>query len=169
MQLYHPMLLPMLLGLLGSLCIAIGAHGGTKAVERAPGWTARWRVPQQEAAKAATTAEEAETAPAPEPVPEPARVPAKPRLVAKSKPYETDIYRKMQAALSPAKGERVDLGQCYLRYQAEGGAACTPDEFMLVMIGFCKDAKIKTKEIGGKPYLLDVRLVPLMATLEEGA
>ena len=28
-QLYHPMMLPMLLGLLGSLCVAIGAHGDT--------------------------------------------------------------------------------------------------------------------------------------------
>ena len=118
-----------------------------------------------------TAVEKAEIAPTPEPVPEPMRVPtrpAKPRLVAKSEPYETDIYRAMQSALSPTKGERVELGQCYLHYQSEGGAACTPDEFMLVMIGFCKAAKIRTKEIGGKPYLLDVRLAsPPMA--KEGA
>ena len=37
-QLYHPMLLPMLLGLLGSLCIAIGISGDTEPVERKSGW-----------------------------------------------------------------------------------------------------------------------------------
>jgi len=94
------------------------------------------------------------------PAAEPTRQrPARPRLVTEAEPYTADVHRIMKAALAGAKGERVDLGQCLLRYQAEGGAQCTPNEFMLCVVAYCKASKIRTEEIGGRIYLMDVVLV----------
>ena len=64
----------------------------------------------------------------------------------------------MRTALTTAKGGRVELGQCLLRYRAEGGAPCEPNAFMLCVLAYCKVSKIDTTEVGGKVYLLDVEL-----------
>jgi hypothetical protein len=161
-QLYHPLLLPILLGLLGSLCIAVGgAHDNADSRKRS--WIANVkqeiarvgaRVRRQETVKAAVE----ELAPAA--AVEWPRKPAKPRLVTKAEPYKADVHRIMKAALAAAKGERVDLGQCLLQYQAEGGSQCTSNEFMLCVVAYCKASKIMTKEIGNRIYLLDVKLAP---------
>jgi hypothetical protein len=169
-QLYHPLLLPILLGLLGSLCIAVGGARGAHddADARKPGWIAKasaaiasWRAHRQEIVRAPV-----EERPKPDELMAPASAvedhlqkPAKPRLVTKAEPYKADVHRIMKAVLAAAKGECADLGQCLLRYQVEGGAQCTPNDFMLSVIAYCKANKISTEEIGGRIYLLDVALV----------
>jgi hypothetical protein len=45
------------------------------------------------------------------------------RLVTTAASNDVDVYRIMQIVLDPADGERVELGQCLERYEAEGGAA----------------------------------------------
>jgi hypothetical protein len=112
----------------------------------------------------AATAKESEPKPAVEaPSPQLLPRPAKPRLVTKAEPYKTDVHRIMKVALAAAKGERVDLGQCLQRYQTECGAQCTPNEFMLCVVAYCKASNIRTKEIGGRIYLLDVKLAPAIS------
>jgi len=157
-QLWHPMLLPILLGLLGSLCVGLGAHGDQQDLKQRPGPLARIWARLTDVPDRPTIVPAAEPVKmAPEVLPQPK--PARPRLVAKSKPYEADVHRIMKAALAEAKGKRADLGQCLLRYQAEGGSRCEPNEFMLCVIAYCKANKIHTEEIGGRIYLMDVVLV----------
>jgi hypothetical protein len=137
-QLYHPLLLPILLGLLGSLCVAAGGAHGT--VERAHSLPVESK---------------------PEPIAQPQPVAerfSKPQLVPKTESYKADVHRIMKAALVTTRGERADLGQCLLRYQADGGAQCTPNDFMLCVVAYCKASKIRTEEIGGRIYLIDVAL-----------
>ena len=91
-QLYHPLLLPLMLGVLGALCIGIGAHRGAATVRH------------EEAARARITIDASETKPELDPVPEPVLAnppprPARPRLVAKSEPYRADVSRIMRGTL----------------------------------------------------------------------
>jgi hypothetical protein len=168
-QLYHPLLLPVLLGLLGSLCIAVGgAHDNAEG--RKPDWLAKAsaaitgrRARRWEIARAPV---EEPDRPKPDAVTPTAAVegphqlmPTKPRLATRAEPYKADVHRIMKTALGAAKEERADLGQCLLRYQAEGGAQCTPNEFMLCVVAYCKASKIRTQEIDGRIYLMDVVLV----------
>ena len=121
---------------------------------------------------AKVTVEEPKQAPAPPVAPThtelmlPPPKPTRPRLVPKGEPYKDDIPRIMRTALTAAKGGRVELGQCLSRYQAEGGAPCTPNAFMLCVLAYCKVSKIVTTEIGGKVYLLDVELVVSQSATE---
>jgi hypothetical protein len=97
----------------------------------------------------------------------PAKLPAPPSpklATAQNEPPVGPIVRIMTAALELAKGQRVELGQCYVRYAAECKGErrkpVSPDVFMDGMAWFCKSVGIKTKIVGGKLYLLNVQLVP---------
>jgi hypothetical protein len=150
-QLYHPLLLPLMLGVLGALCIGIGAHQGAPPkptkVETEPVVPVAALEPRQ-------------TVSEPEPVAVPVK-PARPRLVPKGKAHEADVFRILRAALVPTKGSHVELGEALDRYTVEGGTKCEPNEFMRAVMAHCKAEKIKMDEISGQPCLLDVALVPL--------
>lgn len=64
------------------------------------------------------------------------------------------------AALEPAKGRRVELGQGHLRYtaicKAEG---CTPRH----MVGLCKVTGIRTKTGGNRNHLMGAQFAALSA------
>lgn len=70
----------------------------------------------------------------------------------------------MTEALTPAKGQRVELGLGYLRYAAAtkkaGHTPLDPDEFLDAMAAFCKGAGIRTRIHDDKLYLIDVELSP---------
>ena len=72
------------------------------------------------------------------------------------------IHRIMTEALIPAKGQRVELGEAFMRYselcRAEGRDPVTTDVYMDAMARFCKVAGIRTRIVGEKLYLLNVRL-----------
>jgi hypothetical protein len=90
--------------------------------------------------------------------------PPSPKLAtAKKERPAGPIPRIMTAVLEPARGQRVELGEAFVRYAAECKAkareAVPPDVFLDAMARFCKTVGIKTKIISDKLYLLDVQLV----------
>ena len=72
------------------------------------------------------------------------------------------IHRIMTEALIPAKGQRVELGEAFMRYselcRAEGRDSLTTDVYMDAMARFCKVAGIRTRITGEKLYLLKCTL-----------
>ena len=87
----------------------------------------------------------------------------KPKLVAaRREPPAGAVGQIMTDALEPARGQRVELGQGYLRYaavcKAQSQEPVTPDQYMDAMVTFCKGIGIRTRIIGDKLYLMDVQL-----------
>ena len=114
--------------------------------------------------------------PAPAPAePEPARIepPPRPRLVVSGGGRPTgSIPKILSAALEPAEGSRVEMAEIYAAYAGECARQCSlavrPKEFVDPLQHFCSTCRIKTKILGGKVYLLNVRLaLPLPATRVE--
>jgi hypothetical protein len=125
---------------------------------------ARWRRSPPEAETIDAIAETA---------PEAARIepPPAPKLVVNGSARRAgSIPKIVSAALEPTKGSRVELEQIFAAYAGEcanqGLPAVRPQEFVEPLKRFCQTCRIATKVVGGKVYLIDVRLVPLMATLE---
>jgi hypothetical protein len=146
-QLYHPLLLPLMLGVLGALCVGIGAHRGSRVSEVKPVAPAPAVAPRPEAV------EPMEASPPPRP--------SKPRLVPKGTPHEADVFRIFRTALVRAKGSHVELSDLRGRYDADGGSPCQPNEFMRAVMAHCRAERIKTAEIDDRPCLLDVTLAPM--------
>jgi hypothetical protein len=82
------------------------------------------------------------------------------------------IPKILSGALEPAKESRVELEEIFAAYAGEcakqGLAAVRPQEFVDPLKRFCLTCGIATKIVGGKVYLLHVRLTsPTVATREE--
>jgi hypothetical protein len=169
-QLYHPMLLPLALAILGSVCIAIGARGGHKQPIRT------WRMPSlcrrrdisPEAALSAMTRDPVDTKP--EPVVEdasPVVIPPapKPKLIASNpKQLVGSVKRILTDNMESCQGGKVEIAECGARYRAvckaEGKRSVTKDQFIAEIDEFCMAIGIKRRSIGGHLYLMDVQLVP---------
>ena len=137
-QLYHPLLVPLGLAILGSLMLAIGLRR------------------KEQPAKAP---EPAKPEPAPEPVAAPTQLKpaAPPRLV-----INNDVPAMLVKLVDPAPGERIQVCAVSSAYttqcRAEGKEPASPDQLASGLKKFCKDAGIKTRTIKGQVYLLDIRL-----------
>jgi hypothetical protein len=107
-----------------------------------------------------------------DPETEPANIaaPPQPRLVVNGRARPAgSIPKILSGVLEPGKG-RVEMEEIYAAYAGECGRhsmpAVLPEEFVDPLERFCKTCRIKMKVVDGKVYLLNVRLVPQMATLE---
>ena len=147
-QLYHPMLLPVALALLGSVCIAIGVHG-------------------REAGEAGSRDAPAEAETEPE-SPQQKRlvIPSAPRpKLATSNPTAPvgSVKRILTDNLEAASGERVELADLASRYRSachtQGRRSVSLDQFTAEVGGLCTSIGIKKRKTDDKLYLLDVRLV----------
>jgi len=170
-QTFHPMLLPMLLGFLGPALVGVGLAVITSEEQtRKAGWLSRLlghlkpltETPKPPASEMPMINEPVSVLPSPPPKA------ARPRLVASSNDsIRSHVNRIMKPAVSAARGKHVSMADCLLHFDAErrseGAKAGDPNEFMLAMLHLCKVQKIKTAEIDGQPWLLDVQLasVPL--------
>jgi hypothetical protein len=147
-QLYHPMLLPLTLAILGALALAAGCAGYRK-VEN---------VPEEPFPKPAT---ELTAAPA---IDKPAK-PSRPQLVVNN---DNRLFETLERLLTPAPGKRINVRDVYKAYltqcRTEGEQPSTPAQFPLKK--FCDAAGLKTRSVKGQRYLLDVQLASSMALAE---
>jgi hypothetical protein len=164
-QLYHPMLLPLALAILGSICVAIGMRGKPEPKEQMQVqgmWSRIWRRNRQVEADVSEKAENVDTSKMDA---KPAKLPAPPRpklVAANPKPPAGSVPKILTALLAPSKGARVEMGEVYAGYAAEcrkqGVRALALAEFADALAAFCKGAGIRTKMDGEHVYLLNVRL-----------
>ena len=156
-QLYYPMLLPMSLALLGSVCIAIGSR------RREPDRPA----PPSPAVLSPTQEPDVDSLTEPQIAPTLAPVPVQLPLPAVTEPLATKkeqpaVPRIMSAALTRAKNQRVDLEDAFKRYAAdcrsEGQEPVDPIAFSDEIARFCRSRRIQLMIDGERVYLLGFQL-----------
>jgi hypothetical protein len=144
-SLYFPMLLPMSLALMGSLCIAIGSRRRESSAPAPPAAEIMSPAPASPA--------ELEIAPA---------TTAAERLPAKKEAPANIIARIMSAAMTRAKHQRVDLEDAFRRYAAEcrteGREPVDPVTFSEAIARLCRRGGIELMIDGDRAYLLGFQL-----------
>jgi hypothetical protein len=148
-QLYYPMLLPMSLALLGSVCIAIGSR--RREPVDAP--------PPPPAAEIMSQAPASPIGPEIAPADAPVMLPA---ATAPAKREQNPIARIMSAGLARAKHQRVDIEDAFNWYtticEGEGHQPVDPGAFTKAIARFCQRRKIELLIDGDRAYLLGFQL-----------
>jgi hypothetical protein len=160
-RLYQPMLIPLGISMLASVFLSIAMLLHTPPMP----WPWRRRALPQAKDAVVIDVEAESKAPALSP-------PQRPKLVTSSAEGAGSIPKILHQILEPAGGKRVEIKDCHGGYaatcRAEGKRAVPPVQFIEPLKQFCRRSGIKTKTIGDRFYLLDVKLAPAISKTGAG-